>query len=84
MFDALQEVSGRDFERACAACARPQWQTVLQQVTSTPMELLCISAVTEGELAFGLAKRPGATTLAYTVGEFLRRIEPSQARILPA
>lgn len=48
---------------------------VLQQVTSAPMESLCISAVTEGELAYGLARRPGATKLANTVGEFLRRVE---------
>jgi len=48
---------------------------VLHQVTSAPMELLCISAVTEGALAFGLARRPDATRLAHTVGEFLRRIE---------
>jgi tRNA(fMet)-specific endonuclease VapC len=48
---------------------------VLQQVTSAPMESLCISAVTEGELAYGLARRPDATRLANTVGEFLRRIE---------
>ncbi len=48
---------------------------VIGLVTSAPMESLCISAVTEGELAFGSAKRPGATKLAKTVGEFLQRIE---------
>jgi tRNA(fMet)-specific endonuclease VapC len=48
---------------------------VIRLVTSAPMESLCISAVTEGELAFGLAKRPGATKLAQTVGEVLQRIE---------
>ena len=48
---------------------------VVRLVTSAPMESLCISAVTEGELAFGLAKRLGATKLAQTVGEFLQRIE---------
>lgn len=36
---------------------------------------VCISAVTEGELHFGLAKRPDATRLHLIVGEFLRRVE---------
>ena len=36
---------------------------------------LCVSAITEGELRFGLAKRPEATRLARTVNAFLERVE---------
>jgi tRNA(fMet)-specific endonuclease VapC len=39
------------------------------------MESLCISAVTEGELLFGIAKRPDARALHDLVGEFLRRVD---------
>ncbi len=48
---------------------------VIELVTSALTESLCISAVTEGGLAFGLDKCPDATKLAKTVGEFLQRIE---------
>ena len=33
--------------------------TVSRRVTTTPMASLCMSAITLGELLFGLAKRPG-------------------------
>jgi tRNA(fMet)-specific endonuclease VapC len=36
---------------------------------------LYISAVTEGELLFGLAKRPEAAQLHVVVGEFLKRVD---------
>jgi tRNA(fMet)-specific endonuclease VapC len=48
---------------------------VCQRVTQMPMESLCISAVTEGELLFGIAKRPDARALHDLVGEFLRRVD---------
>jgi tRNA(fMet)-specific endonuclease VapC len=48
---------------------------VSKRVTQEPMESLCISAVTEGELQFGLAKRPEATRLQSAVREFLLRVE---------
>jgi predicted nucleic acid-binding protein len=35
----------------------------------------CISAITAGELAFGLAKRPEAVALKAALDEFLRRVE---------
>jgi tRNA(fMet)-specific endonuclease VapC len=38
------------------------------------MHTVCISAITAGELAFGLAKRPQATSLKAAVDEFLRRV----------
>jgi len=37
--------------------------------------LLCISAITEGELRFGLAKRPFAIRLARTVNAFIEGID---------
>lgn len=45
-----------------------------QRVVATPMASLCVSAVTAGELLFGLANRPAATLIAETVQEFLQRI----------
>jgi tRNA(fMet)-specific endonuclease VapC len=39
------------------------------------MSSLCISAISEAELLFGLAKRPDATRLQLVVSEFLRRVE---------
>lgn len=48
---------------------------VARRVVSTPMASLCISAVTKGELIFGLAKRGGATRLHAAVAEFLRRVD---------
>ena len=40
-----------------------------------PITNLCISAITQGELLFGWAKRPGATALQVVVREFLRRVD---------
>lgn len=48
---------------------------VLQHVLAVPMASLCISAITEGELRFGLAKRPQATRLHQAVDEFLLRVD---------
>ena len=49
--------------------------TVSARVVAVPMTSLCISSITEGELLFGLAKRPGASHLHRIVGEFLRRVD---------
>jgi tRNA(fMet)-specific endonuclease VapC len=48
---------------------------VARRVTATPMASLCMSAITQGELLFGLAKRPGATRLHLAVRELLRRVD---------
>ena len=48
---------------------------VVRHVQATPMAALCISAITEGELRFGLAKRPDAKRLHLAVAEFLRRVD---------
>lgn len=45
------------------------------RVVATPMASLCISAITEGELLFGLAKRPDAKRLHLVVREFLQRVD---------
>ena len=46
-----------------------------QRLLALPMHSICISAITAGELAFGLAKRPEAVALRAAVHEFLRRVE---------
>ena len=48
---------------------------VARRVVAVPMASLCISAITEGELLFGLAKRPTAKRLHVAVREFLRRVD---------
>lgn len=48
---------------------------VTRRVASVPMAALCISAVTEGELLFGLARRPDARRLHRAVMEFLLRVQ---------
>jgi tRNA(fMet)-specific endonuclease VapC len=48
---------------------------VTQHLLAVPMHSVCISAITAGELAFGLAKRPEAVALKAAVYEFLRRVE---------
>lgn len=48
---------------------------VARRVVAVPISDLCISAITQGELLFGLARRPDATTLHGAVREFLRRVD---------
>jgi tRNA(fMet)-specific endonuclease VapC len=49
--------------------------SVSKRVVQEPMAALCISAITEGELLFGIAKRPDAIKLHKAVAEFLKRVE---------
>lgn len=46
-----------------------------QRVRAVPIAALCISAITEGELLFGLAKRPEALRLHAAVKELLRCVD---------
>jgi tRNA(fMet)-specific endonuclease VapC len=46
-----------------------------QRLMAVPMHSIGISAITAGELAFGLAKRPEAVALRAAVHEFLRRVD---------
>ncbi len=48
---------------------------VARRVVAAPMASLCISAITAGELLFGLAKRPDAKRLHKAVRELLRRVD---------
>ncbi|WP_445230705.1 type II toxin-antitoxin system VapC family toxin [Duganella rhizosphaerae] len=48
---------------------------VAGRLLNVPMALLCISAITKGELMFGLARRPEATRLRTVMQEFLRRVD---------
>ena len=52
--------------------------TVMPRLEAIPMSSIYVSAITEGELLFGLAKRPGSTQLRRIVHEFLLR-----ATVLP-
>jgi len=48
---------------------------VVKHMAQTPMHHLCISAVTGGELWFGLARKPQAKSLRLAIEEFFRRVE---------
>ena len=48
---------------------------VVEHVASVNMASLCVSSIVEGEIRYGLAKRPEARRLALAVGEFLKRVE---------
>ena len=45
------------------------------RLEAAPMAALCVSAITEAELLFGLARRPEATALKTAVQAFLRHVE---------
>ena len=47
---------------------------VRRRIVQVPMAQLAISAVTEGELRYGAAQRPGAARLQTIVDEFLLRM----------
>lgn len=48
---------------------------ISRRVVNVPMASLCVSSITEGELLFGLAKRPDAKRLHTVVREFLLRVD---------
>ena len=52
-----------------------QQPAVCQRIQSVPMTSLCISAITEAELLFGLAKRPEANKLHALIHAFLLRVD---------
>ena len=54
----------------CAIKRQPQ---VIQRLLAVPMHSMCISAITAGELAFGLAKRAQALALKVAVQAFNAR-----------
>jgi tRNA(fMet)-specific endonuclease VapC len=48
---------------------------VAQRLAAVPMAVLCMSAITEAELRFGLAKRPDNRTLHQAVQQLLLRVD---------
>ncbi|MDR2837263.1 MAG: type II toxin-antitoxin system VapC family toxin [Azonexus sp.] len=48
---------------------------VSRRIMATPMSALCLSAITGGELMFGLAKMPEAKRLQQVIAELLRRVD---------
>jgi tRNA(fMet)-specific endonuclease VapC len=53
---------------------RGTFPRVRERLVKVPMEQLWVSAVTEAELLFGVARRPEAARLKTAVGEFLLRV----------
>lgn len=52
-----------------------QHPKVTKKIISIPMDRLCLSVVSEGELRYGLARKPEAKNLHRVVQEFLKRID---------
>ena len=48
---------------------------VSRRIASVPMERICLSVISEGELLYGLAKKPHAKSLHLVVQEFLKRVD---------
>lgn len=48
---------------------------VSRKIASFPMERLCLSVISEGEILYGLAKKPNARSLHLVVQEFLKRVD---------
>ena len=48
---------------------------VSRRIASFPMERLCLSVISEGEILYGLAKKPHAKNLHLAVQEFLKRVD---------
>jgi len=48
---------------------------VIQRIVATPIDMLCISSITEGELLFGLAHRPVQARLKTGISEMLARLD---------
>ncbi len=48
---------------------------VSRRVQEVPMASLCISAVTQGEIFFGLAKRPDARSLHEAAAQLFQRVD---------
>lgn len=48
--------------------------SVRRRLLRVPMAQILISSITEGELRYGVARRPGATQLQLIVEEFLLRV----------
>ena len=48
---------------------------ITKRIVAVPMAPLCIAAISEGELLFGLTKRPAAKPLHVAMRQFLRRVD---------
>ena len=48
---------------------------VSRKIAKVPMERICLSVISEGELLYGLAKKPHAKSLRLLVQEFLKRVD---------
>lgn len=54
---------------------RGTYPALLKRLQSHAVTSIAISCVTEAELLYGLARKPGATALAATVSTFLRHVQ---------
>jgi tRNA(fMet)-specific endonuclease VapC len=57
------------------SCLIKKNPAVSRRIASFPMERLCLSVISEGELLYGLAKKPNAKNLQVVVKEFLKRVD---------
>ena len=55
-----------------------QHPQVVRHVVGVPVASLCVSAITAGEVLYGLARRPDAVRLRSAVTELIRRVDVLQ------
>lgn len=60
---------------AASAIVRGGNEALRSHLRGTPMHLICMSVVTEGEFLFGLARKPHATTLRAAVEALLTHVD---------
>jgi len=51
------------------------YPAIRRKLAGVPMASVCVSAITEAELLFGVARRPDSPGLETAVGEFLLRLD---------
>jgi tRNA(fMet)-specific endonuclease VapC len=60
---------------AASCFIRKNNDTFTKHMTSVKPQIVCISAITEGELRFGISLKPEATRLSLLVEDFLAEIQ---------
>ncbi len=58
-----------------SAIIRGAPEALRARLRATPLASACISSITDGELLYGLAKKPGATALREAAAALVRHVE---------
>ena len=70
----MAEVTGYMLDTNAASAVIRGDATLMARLRAQPVSSMCISAVTEAELRYGLARKPGARALHGAVASFLQHV----------